>query len=137
MNTLRELEAHFIKHVVGIATEHHGKTLPDGTTQWGGFEIDEFHRVDTLEEAQGIWFDCPLCFTANNGPVGTHGVQIWFEGRNVPERLGFDGEGKKVRWNVSGSSLDDLVLTPSILLKSGCNWHGFVGSSGIPPGCAG
>lgn len=98
----------------------------------------QFHDVATLAEADHIMFLCPLCFEKNGGAIGTHSVMVTFAGRNVPDEAGTRGkDGKPTRWNVSGSSLDDLVLTPSIQLNGGCNWHGFVGSSGIPPGHAG
>jgi hypothetical protein len=91
--------------------------------------------VDTLAEAHGIWFDCPLCWCKNGGKVGTHGVLVWFAGKPVPDRLGKNNAGATVRWNVvGGTGLSDLQLAPSILLQGGCGWHGFVGSSGVPPG---
>lgn len=105
----------------------------------------EFHDVDILTEADHIMFLCPLCFEKNGGSIGTHSVMVSFAGRNIPDDVGSrDSTGKPSRWTiVSGTSLDDLVLSPSILLdasrppEQGCHWHGFVGSSGIPPGHAG
>lgn len=104
----------------------------------------EDHRVQTVAEADEIMFLCPLCFARNGGAVDTHQVLVTFAGRNIPEEAGSrDADGKPSRWTASGTSLDDLVLTPSILLdakrkaEDGCHWHGFVGSSGIPPGHAG
>lgn len=104
----------------------------------------EFHNVETVAEADGVCFLCPACFEKNGGSVGTHGVMVTFEARNVPDAAGSrDASGKPSRWAASGTTIDDLVLTPSILLDAdrapdqGCHWHGFVGSSGIPPGHAG
>jgi len=104
-----------------------------------------FQDVDTLAEADDFVFLCPLCFAKNNGPVGTHMVMVSFAGRNIPDEAGSRGtDGKPTRWTVSGTGLDDLVLTPSIALNPSappeskvCRWHGFVGSNGIPPGHAG
>lgn len=103
-----------------------------------------FHDVQTVAEADHIMFLCPICFAKNGGAKGTHSVMVSFAGRDVPDEAGTrDSEGKPSRWNVSGTSLDDLVLTPSILLdksqepERGCHWHGFVGSNGIPAGHAG
>lgn len=136
MPTLLELEARFMKHTVGLADEGHGRKLPDGSTQWGGFEVDTFVRVESLAEAQGIWFDCPLCWAEwkKGAARGPHGILIWFEGRGVPEHLGLNSSGKAVRWQVGGTGLGDLQLRPSILLQGGCNWHGFVGVEGRKPG---
>lgn len=104
----------------------------------------EFHNVQTVAEADHLMFLCPLCFERNGGPKGTHSVMATFAGRDVPKEAGsVDSDGNPSRWTVSGSGLDDLMLTPSILLdakrkpEEGCHWHGFVGSSGIPPGHAG
>jgi hypothetical protein len=118
---LTDLDPQFLKCVKGIAGEGHGRTLPDGTTQWGGFEVDEYHHVDSLSEADLVSFLCPKCFEANKGPVGTHSVHVYFEGRNVPPSI-----NNGVRWPVSGTGYGDLTTTPSILLKGGCNWHGYI-----------
>lgn len=93
--------------------------------------------VDSVEKAHHLDFLCPLCFQKNRGPVGTHHVLVSFAGRDFPEDAGSRGSNGPTRWEVSGRSLDDLVLKPSIQLLGGCNWHGYVGSSGIPPGHAG
>jgi len=112
---------------------------------WGPNSIRyEFHNVETVAEADHVMFLCPSCFEKNSGEVGTHSVMVTFEGRSVPDEAGTrDSEGKPSRWAASGSTINDLVLTPSILLDAkrkadeGCHWHGFVGSSGILPGHAG
>lgn len=136
MIKLTELNPQFVRYMLGIAPDYHGRHLPDGSIQWGGFPTEEVHNVDTLAEAQGIWFLCPVCFTKNGGAIGTHSVDVTFEGRGATEKQGsHDHTGKPSRWNVSGTGYDDLVLTPSILLTPpGCGWHGFIGSSGVPPG---
>lgn len=77
--------------------------------------------VPTLAEADGIMLLCPACFLANQGPIGTHRVICWFRGR-VPDDA-VPGPG---RWDITGSDLFDLTLTPSIQLHSACNWHGFI-----------
>jgi hypothetical protein len=114
--------------------------------KWGPTPVSyEFHDVASLAEADMITFLCPACFEKNGGPVGTHSVLVTFAGRNVPDDAGSrNSKGEPSRWAIAGgSSLDDLVLTPSILLDAerpaaeGCHWHGFVGSSGIAPGYAG
>jgi hypothetical protein len=88
--------------------------------------------VPDLAQAQGVWFLCPGCYQKNGGPVGTHMVEITFRDRGVPDHLGSHNRaGQPSRWAASGSGLHDLVLSPSV--DCGC-WHGFVGSSGVPPG---
>jgi hypothetical protein len=90
--------------------------------------VDEhsYRVVGTLTEAQGVVFLCPKCFVANGGAVGTHSVLCWFAGRGVPDSM----SPKPGRWNPSGTGLDDLTFVgpgaASVLLKGGCEWHGFV-----------
>lgn len=125
---LVDLQPQFFKHAKGIAPDFHGRELPDGTTQWGGFEIDTFLNVDTFAEAHGIKFLCPKEFEKNGGPKGTHCVMVAFHGSPVPETLMLDSSGKPVRWTASGSGYRDLTLTPSILEIDGgrCGWHGYI-----------
>jgi hypothetical protein len=83
-------------------------------------------HVETLAEAQGIIFLCPLCYAQNHGPVATHSVICWFADRGVPA----DAEPLPGRWRPSGTGIDDLTFVGpdavSVQLLSGCNWHGFV-----------
>lgn len=103
MPKLRDLDAEFL-------------TLIDSKTM---------RRHDTLAEADGIIFLCPKCFASNNGSVGTHSVICWFVGK-VPDEL----DPKPGRWNPRGTGMDDLTFigpgAASVLLTSGCGWHGFV-----------
>lgn len=95
-----------------------------------------YEPTDDIVKAHGLWFDCPKCFDPQS--EYNHAVLVGFAGRNPPCPLSHGSDGQPTGWDVAGgSSLDDLVLTPSIQLIGGCNWHGFVGSSGIPPGHAG
>lgn len=85
-----------------------------------------YKPVDSIDDAQGVWFLCPLCFEKNHGPVGTHLVGCWFNGRGVPA----DETPGPGRWNPSGTGLHDLTFVPpgavSVLLTGGCGWHGFI-----------
>lgn len=87
-----------------------------------------FAPVATVAEADSIMFLCPKCFETNGGEIGTHSIRVDFVGRGVPDEACIHNkEGVAVRWNiVAGSGIDDLSLTPSILLLAGCEWHGFV-----------
>lgn len=127
---LRDLEAEFIKRVV---TPNVPTDIADADfeiTRKSHVELRdriEHHPVETLAEADGVWFLCPKCFAANGGKRGTHMVLCWFVGK-VPD----DAQPKPGRWNPAGSSLDDLTFVgpgaASVLLLSdaGCQWHGFV-----------
>lgn len=80
-------------------------------------------NVVSLADADGLWFACPKCFIANRGLRGTHYVLCWAP--HVP----LDVPPGPGRWNLVGTSLDDVELvagSSSVLLKSGCQWHGFV-----------
>lgn len=78
----------------------------------------------TLKEAQGIRFLCPACFQKNGGVVGTHIVDVAFEGRGVfPSQGSHNKKGEPSRWNVTGTDYSDLTLQPSIDCEC---WHGLV-----------
>lgn len=79
-------------------------------------------EVATLDEAQGLRMQCPVC--------RNHGLAVAFAGRGVLDHHGsHDRDGKPSRWQVSGTGLDDLTLRPSVDLTSpqrpNC-WHGFI-----------
>jgi hypothetical protein len=128
---LRALEAYFTKYCERAVPSD---IFADGIKHPDGIERS-FRRVGTLAEADGIWFLCPKCYVENNGPVGTHRCKIGFRGKATPGTYGCNKDGQPVLWDVvGGSGLDDLQLSPSYLIQGGCGWHGFVGSSGVPPG---
>lgn len=149
--SLRTLEAHLHKTVILTTAEiETDEGSCKGLYVWRGESGEKYfwsptperfamHDVGNVAEADEIMFLCPACFAKNGGAVGTHSVLVSFADRSVPDGAGSRGaDGKPTRWMVSGSNLDNLVLTPSILLTGpGCGWHGFVGSSGIPAGHAG
>ena len=129
MPTLRELDAWLLAYEL----ESEESRFASGRAN----RRDMFRHVDSLGAAHGISFLCPKSFEANHGPVGTHRCQVFFSGSPVPAHLGKNKSGQLVRWNVSGTGLDDLSLTPSIQEEDDiCRWHGFVGSNGVPPGSA-
>lgn len=154
--SLRQLEAELQKTIV-VTTAEIEQDDPDLKGQfvfrsggekfmWGPRPYRyELHDVATVADADLLTFLCPLCFAKNGGTKGTHSVMVSFAGRNIPEDAGsVDCDGKPSRWTVvSGTSLDDLSLAPSILLdakrkpEEGCHWHGFVGSNGVAAGQAG
>lgn len=87
-----------------------------------------------FSEAQGIEFLCPLCFAKNAGPIGTHGCDVTFADRGVPDDLGSHNKaGKAVRWTVNGDTFENLTITPSILIEGGCGWHGHITNGQIMP----
>ena len=82
-----------------------------------------FLRVDTIQEADGVIFLCPVCFKSNNGRVGTHSVICWQP--HVPRVSPYSG-----RWRFEGTGYGDLSLvagSSSILLTGpGCGAHFFI-----------
>lgn len=112
MTRLRDLDGHFVRY--------------EERQVDGRLRVCHVH-VETLAEADGVFFLCPKCFAANGGRRGTHGVLCWFVGK-VPG----DVEPKPGRWNPSGTGLDDLTFVEpgafSVLLTGaeGCKWHGYV-----------
>jgi hypothetical protein len=129
---LTDLEAVFRKHSIEPADESHGRTLPDGTIQWGGFPTTVFRAVESIHDADRVSFLCPKCFVDNGGKIGTHRIAIDFEGRGTPdEACVHNDSGQPVRWSFTGTCLEDLELRPSIQVIGGCNWHGYVDRDGI------
>lgn len=84
--------------------------------------------VSVLAQANSVSFVCPKCFTDGGGTCRcVHRVRATFAGRGVPDHIGsHNKEDKPVRWNVSGTDMATLSLTPSIQVEGGCVWHGFV-----------
>lgn len=90
-----------------------------------------YQDVDTLAEAQGVRFLCPLCFVTCGGSVGCHSVICWDATRGVlPEETPKPG-----RWQMLGTSLADLTLragSSSVLLTGdGCKAHFFIENGDI------
>ena len=83
-------------------------------------ESGKFTLHDQFENADGIVFLCPKCFTVNGGPTATHSIICWTD--KVPQDT-VPGPG---RWIFTGTGYDDLTLTPSVMLPDGCAWHGFI-----------
>lgn len=82
---------------------------------------------DTIEEAQGVAFYCPLCFARNGGERGTHTVICWSRSRGVPD----DAKPGPGRWLLIGNGYGDLTLigdggSNSVDLSSSCGAHFFV-----------
>lgn len=104
-----------------------------------------FRRQESIVGAQGVMFQCPKCgegkergFEDGRGHIkGAHYIQVCFanpQGAPVASVV-FD---KNARWQMEGTSLDDLTLSPSINCdiawrddkgvehESSCKFHGFV-----------
>jgi predicted RNA-binding Zn-ribbon protein involved in translation (DUF1610 family) len=87
----------------------------------------------SIADAAGVMFQCPKCAEGKEVMeedgrrfvVGAHSVICWFVGK-VPDDL----DPKPGRWHPSGTGLHDLTFVgpgaASVLLTSGCGWHGFV-----------
>ena len=148
MTTIRELEGQLLRCAKETTQEKDvdGKYVfrdPDGSIHMWSSDAEHwvFERVDKVAESHGISFLCPKAFAKNGGPKGTHSVFLFFTGSPY---AGHNTAGQEVRWQVvGGTTIDDLVLTPSIQEQDEelppehrCSWHGFVGSSGVPPGSA-
>lgn len=115
---LTELEPQFVRY-------------ENGPNPSGEGESEFRHYVENIDEAQGVWFLCPVCFKHNGGAVGTHLIEASFADRGVKDNQGsHNREGQPSRWSVRGIGYGDLTLLPSILIDAAppaCSgWHGFV-----------
>ena len=94
-----------------------------------GINFGSFRRIDSIDEADGIIFICPVCFTANRGNVGSHSIICWRP--KAPQAVNLTGPG---RWEFTGTGYEDLTLvaeSSSVLLRGGCNAHFFVRDGNI------
>ncbi len=88
--------------------------------------IDErnFKYVDTIAEADGLSYLCPVCYKENgNSSKGTHSIISWQP--HVPATM----EPGPGRWNFVGTGYSDLSFvngSSSIALQGGCNAHFFI-----------
>ena len=129
MPTLVQLEARFIAYRAETKEEMFARGVNEPACL--------FTKVAALRDAHGVRFICPKSLAVHGGKAGAHSVLVYFEGSPVPSHFGVNKNGETVRWRVSGTSLDDLALSPSIQEQDDvCGWHGFVGSGGVPAGSA-
>lgn len=128
---LRNLDAQFLHQVTTVSQR---RTLSD-----------------SVEGAQGIMFQCPSCGAGmergeedGRGYIkGAHYITVLFANPRgteaAPPTAGpVDGNGNHPRWTMSGNTIDDLSLAPSVDCSrpwkgpdgvthpSGCNYHSFV-----------
>ena len=87
--------------------------------RFGDLVTENMHKreiVETLAEAQGIRFECPN----NNGqrPSG-YALCLPFRGRGAPS-----DENGGTQWDVSGTGMHDLTLSPSVHAVG--VWHGWI-----------
>lgn len=104
----------------------------------GAYHDKGYRRLDAIEGAQGIVFQCPKCAEGKpraegGGIQGAHYVVCWFRNPRGAAPVPPDAQPGPGRWWVEGTGLDDLSfvagdppLPNSVLLKGGCNWHGYV-----------
>jgi len=95
--------------------------------------IDDSHWqcVDSIYEADGVEFVCPLCFELNHCQrPGVHAVICWEP--NVPQST----RPRPGRWELHGTGYADLSLvagSSSILLTGGCAAHFFIRDGWVTP----
>lgn len=84
------------------------------------------------EQAQGILLWCPCGYHDRvRFPMDgarPHGLLVVFADRGAPADFGPYSKSKKSRprWNVVGSSLDNITCTPSVAVGDPECWHGFI-----------
>lgn len=119
---LTDLEPEWVNY--GSAGSFHRFSDTHSHVDYDKEEVAEgFHDYsEEFTQADGVLFLCPICFKKNNGPVGTESVLCWFRNRpNVPA----DATPGPGRWVASGTSFDDLTLSPSVNVDHE-HWHGFI-----------
>lgn len=111
-------EAHFFNGArVEASKESFHSRRDDDDTPW------------TFAESQGVMFYCPCTFGTD---AGAHMVMVVF--RNPPNGIqpppdfgpkSRDGKSHP-RWDVGGSGIADLTLSPSVDVGDSSCWHGHV-----------
>ena len=139
--SLRELEARLIRLEVVVEKRQRvrpevwevnqsGPYADEDLYDWEG-PCDHIVDVDAIAEADGIRMLCPKCYDdPPAGPVGTHSVICW------SPRISQDHAPRPGRWDLVGTSIDDLTLvagSSSVLLQGGCGAHFFVRGGRVVP----
>lgn len=107
----------------------------------GSYHPGGYRRLDTIDGAQGVLFQCPLCSEGKppgepdgRGFRGAHYILAWFANPINAPRVPDDADPKPGRWVATGTTFENLSLSPSILLQGGCGWHGYV-TNGMTSTC--
>jgi hypothetical protein len=116
------------------------KLTPETAQLYRCIESGAMMKVDTVPEANGVRFDCPL----GHG----HSVLVFFAAHPGTAPLAPPDMRPTPRWAVSGRTLADLTLSPSVNLdvphegcaecgepRSPCPLHPGAGRKSEPPGC--
>ncbi len=83
--------------------------------------------VDGSARRVGVKLLCPHCQVVEGAPT----IAVLFAnppdgGPAAPAGSNLPGENGGRRWQLSGSALDDMSLSPSVDCGSCGHWHGFV-----------
>jgi hypothetical protein len=110
----------------------------------GDVKEKSMRRQDSIVGAQGIMFQCPLCAVGKeageeeiNGKRrrffrGAHYGLCFFRNPQGTSPIPAELYPEIARWEMTGTSLEDLTLQPSILFSPpGCGWHGFITNGNI------
>lgn len=122
-----------------------GKRLTDPWFEaefYGNVHADEQGRMthtrqgNRIDGAQGLQLWCPCGYGKPEFPLDggrPHAVMVPFRNpRNAPELPPEHGPHSKndpsqhPRWEMSGSGLEDLTISPSIDVGTPSCWHGFI-----------
>jgi hypothetical protein len=106
-----------------------------GNVGKSGLGRDSWQRQDGIDGAQGIVLWCPCGYGKPEFPLDgarPHALIIPFANpRNAPPvppdhgPVSMDGSHRP-RWQMSGTGLADLTLTPSVNVGNPSCWHGFI-----------
>jgi hypothetical protein len=82
-------------------------------------------KANSIEEAQGIIFKCPVCY---NDDFYKHYIEITFNNRGVDDHQGTHNlDGSPARWDIlSFDNLETISLSPVGLIDGHCGWHGSI-----------
>lgn len=97
-----------------------------------------YRRLDSIEGAQGLSFQCPGCSVGKETGEedgrrfvrGAHYVLCWFRNPRGADPVPADALPGPGRWWIEGTGLDDLTFdygqpVQAKSIQLGC-WHGFI-----------
>lgn len=105
----------------------------------GHWSPDRYQRLESVEGAQGLLFQCPKCAVGKEAGEeegrrffrGAHYILCWFlNPRNAPQ-VPDDIHPGPGRWRFTGDTISTITFVgpsaASVFLQgSRCQWHGFV-----------
>jgi len=101
-------------------------------------EDKSYRYLDSIEGAQGIFLWCPCGHGKAEFPLDggrPYGLLLPFRNPRgapiAPDSFNKQEDGRTPRWDMSGDSVGNLSLSPSVSTGKPECWHGYIQNGGI------